>query len=831
MIWRIWVLLCLLALSPGIAVAQTYQDSGAKLREEVAEWTKHLRSMPTGRSAATSLREAAERRGKALMELMRAAPAEAYAASISPAERQALVRRDPALDAWLEVHGRWRGWIEVLAVDDFERAASRISYYLSAENQRLEVHAIGRPLPAECGWTAEFEGVALNGVAVGFVLSQERAVGAGTCSNLGEQKVLGVAVSFPDRQLTIPETDISTLLFSPAAPSLDHFLREQTGGRTWVTGTTARVQVDRTYGCNEADALADAVFRVLAEQGELNKYTRFLLFFPIAQRESCFGYISSINCALFGQRANHWYSISWIAIRSDDASVDAKMIDRILGHHFGLSFSSSRRFTGLALGAPGEQGRVALGGDPFTVMGQGWASYTVRQKQQAGWLDPSQVVAVEGSGTYSIEPVGTAGAGPKAMRIRRIPGVDAWLWVEYHKPQGPYYSLWPTDAPAGALVYIEDEFNRDPSNTEGGSPHLLDMTPGTGTNEFEGFLDGFLVPGKTWRDAHSGLDLQIEEAGDRLTVTVRRETPCVTVDPQSRTHGPGAEAGEFRVTALPSCEWEVFASERWIQLLSKNSGTGSGIVSYQLEEHTGAVSRRGYLAIGRTTITIEQRPANQPPVPVSADPPEGEGSFLSLRLQVQDPNGPEDVARIAVRISADEDTSAACHVEYDVANSEVRLASDDATSWASAPASYDMTLENSYCRVKSLYFSTSGPYLPGSAPAAWLSLNLQFKTGFLGQKSIYAKAVDKQGAASEWRGLGQWRIADIPSGQVSSETNSGPAARFWFMWNHMPGGTPIRQAWIIIGEKVDWKDSCGISYEAAPDRIALSLPQHDFVGH
>lgn len=137
--------------------------------------------------------------GRAMVEWMRAAPSEAYAARLSPAERAALVQQDPALDAWVEVHGRWRGGIQVLAADDFERGLGWIEHYLISEDFRLEVHAIGRPLPAECGWTAEFEGTALNGVAAGFVVSQERAVGIGDCSNLGEQRVLGVAVSFPGR--------------------------------------------------------------------------------------------------------------------------------------------------------------------------------------------------------------------------------------------------------------------------------------------------------------------------------------------------------------------------------------------------------------------------------------------------------------------------------------------------------------------------------------------------------------------------------------------------------------------------------------------------------
>lgn len=231
--------------------------------------------------------------------------------------------------------------------------------------------------------------------------------------------------------MSISESDISTLLFSPSPPSLDHFLQDQTRGQTWVTGTTTRVELDRSYGCNESWALSDHVFRVLAERGEFRKFTRFVLFFPITAAETCsYAGLGSVNCWQSNEFGKHWHSITWIPVRTNGPSVGAKLLHHELGHNFGLHHSSSRRFTGLALGAPGERGSLSEYGDPFTVMGSGFASYTVRQKQHAGWLDPSQLVAVEGTGTYVIEPVGSASTGPKALRIRRSPGEDAWLWVE-----------------------------------------------------------------------------------------------------------------------------------------------------------------------------------------------------------------------------------------------------------------------------------------------------------------------------------------------------------------------------------------------------------------
>jgi len=103
-------------------------------------------------------------------------------------------------------------------------------------------------------------------------------------------------------------------------------------------------------------------------------------------------------------------------------------------------------------------------------------------------------------------------------------------------------------------------------------------------------------------------------------------------------------------------------------------------------------------------------------------------------------------------------------------------------------------------------------------------LSLQFKPEFLGEKKIYVRAGDQRGAETAWRELGGWRIADAPrASYVSPNRASGPAIRYWFVWNHLPGGSPVRLAWIVIGPRLEWKDSCAIAYTATPDRLALSL--------
>ncbi|GIU77024.1 MAG: hypothetical protein KatS3mg005_0262 [Bryobacteraceae bacterium] len=103
-------------------------------------------------------------------------------------------------------------------------------------------------------------------------------------------------------------------------------------------------------------------------------------------------------------------------------------------------------------------------------------------------------------------------------------------------------------------------------------------------------------------------------------------------------------------------------------------------------------------------------------------------------------------------------------------------------------------------------------------------MSLQFKVEFLGEKKIYVRAGDQRGAETEWRELGRWRIADAPrAAYMSPSRASGPAVRYSFVWNHLPGGSPVKLAWIVIGPRLEWKDSCAIAYTAAPDRLALSL--------
>jgi hypothetical protein len=801
------------------AQAQPRDTDRERLIGEIAELNSRLRGTPAGRAAGLPLREAAEARRRAMVELMRTAPSEALSLALSAPERQALTAQDPSLDALLETQGRWSGDVETYIFDDFEGKTARTVNFLVSPSVRLEVHAAGRPLPGECGWTAEFEGIALDGVAAGFAVKLERAVGAGDCSNKGEQRTLAVAVSFPCYGLSMSLADVQRMVFAPEGPSLDHFVRVHTRGQAWVTGKAVPFRADREYGCREYDELVEAAIRALSETEDLTQYRRLLIFLPMLPGECYWGGLGTANCLRRDSLPTHWHSVSWMRVPMNMTQGAWDWVMRVVfhevGHNFGFAHSNSRKFPAISLGAPGQKGESGEYGDPFTSMGGSGGPYTARQLLHAGWLAESEVITAEGEGTYTIEAVAAQNTGPKVLRIRRLPGVDEWLWVEYHKPEGPYYAWWPSVAPQGALVYVLDNHNQDWSEMYGGPPNLLDMTPGS---RAEDFRDAVLAVGREWQDSYSGLRIRVVRAAERLEVEVFRDRPCVKVEPESKSHGPGEEDGAFSVSGSPNCQWEAMQSEPWIEFTGAKTGAGGGTVTYRVSANEGLKARVGHIAIGRTPLRIEQLPVNRAPVVVSLSPSEGSGPGVELLLRATDPNGVEEITTIGLRVAQKEGGDAACWLEYDVAESRIRLATDTGSNWLTAATGHGLNLENSRCVVRSAIFRIT------PEGEAHLRVNLRFSVGFAGGKTVFVALRDRWGAWNGWEEAGQWRVVDEPLGGFASATpSSGPGARLSFVWYLLPGGSPIQRAWINIGEREDWENSCSLSYEANPDRLSVYL--------
>ncbi|MBI2187351.1 MAG: BACON domain-containing protein [Acidobacteria bacterium] len=89
-------------------------------------------------------------------------------------------------------------------------------------------------------------------------------------------------------------------------------------------------------------------------------------------------------------------------------------------------------------------------------------------------------------------------------------------------------------------------------------------------------------------------------------VTQNRFICSYMVNPTSLDQAAGG--GNVRITLMTSdtCPWTAAASESWIRVLTP-SGTGSAVISVDLESHSTNVDRRGFLTIAGLRVDVLQR--------------------------------------------------------------------------------------------------------------------------------------------------------------------------------------------------------------------------------
>lgn len=98
-----------------------------------------------------------------------------------------------------------------------------------------------------------------------------------------------------------------------------------------------------------------------------------------------------------------------------------------------------------------------------------------------------------------------------------------------------------------------------------------------------------------------------------LSISQEGRAPAVCeylVDPERETFE--AEAGRARINVQtgPECSWTARAMAQWVTI-TRGSGTGPGIVEYEVPEFTGSQARETQIVIGDRSVLVHQ----DPPVP------------------------------------------------------------------------------------------------------------------------------------------------------------------------------------------------------------------------
>jgi len=109
-------------------------------------------------------------------------------------------------------------------------------------------------------------------------------------------------------------------------------------------------------------------------------------------------------------------------------------------------------------------------------------------------------------------------------------------------------------------------------------------------------------------DANTGAPRSGELTIAGRTVTINQQSFCsFTVDPGVVEDDGLGGAAEIAVSAPAGCGWTAVSNASWITIRSGKSGSGSGIVGYEVAAlPAGAASRTGTIAVAGLTFTVRQ---------------------------------------------------------------------------------------------------------------------------------------------------------------------------------------------------------------------------------
>ena len=607
---------------------------------------------PSPRAAALDALALARGRAEALAVLIRWDPDRALAAAFPQETLRELRTGDPRLAPHLEERGSWEGPAAAYVADDFEKRRAVEFHVLDTPQGRLEAYGVPEYVRIRNGDRIAVSGIALrNRIAVqgarplSAVEPQARTQEPGlyptaeNCASTGEQKT---AVFLVYKRGTEPPSltaaQLREQVFGPRY-SLDRYVRTVSFGRARLSG--------EVFGPLEIDDVTAPLDKIADAAGltDLSRFSRYMTIGRDVSPEA--SGVSSLGCYNDPPRSSLKVNLYPYEDLADKLS--QFILSHEFGHSLGLAHAKALRMDGEMLGPVSSVMNVVEYGDRFDVMGHGYEGnfYNARHLLGIGWLDPDNVVNIEGEGPFSVKLLddGSPPDSPVALRIRRRSNSDEWLWVEAISPTSPLtpYGFYVEEDREpehwrGAIVRFEDAFlgGQDPSAT-----YLLNLAP-------DGTVGDFALPLEhEWKDSYSPLSLTVESVSPAgLTVRVKRGTDCFSVSPVRRTYSYFRQEGVFEITAPAGCAWQARSDSNWVELdAAAASGSGPSQVRYALHGHMGNGDRRGNIYVGRQTHAVVQQSNPLPPILEELTPRSGSGSSQVFRVTFSDPNAPREGLR------------------------------------------------------------------------------------------------------------------------------------------------------------------------------------------
>jgi hypothetical protein len=309
-----------------------------------------------------------------------------------------------------------------------------------------------------------------------------------------------------------------------------------------------------------------------------------------------------------------------------------------------------------------------------------------------------------------------------------------------------------------------------------------------------------------------------------LTFTVNEAGVSCAYSPSPTATGFTSAGGGGSVNLTPnssSCLWTATSDSSWLTITSELYGGASGVATYTVAANPNTTERSATLTVAGQTFTVTEAGTGSGAQPLSVSPALGSAgrqvfSFVSLNTL-----GANSIQYTQFLFSRSGISALnACYISYDPTANVFYLLSDDTMQWYGLLGGSGNNIGNGQCTI---FGATSGATKSGTNLAT--SVDIGFRSGFAGAKSIYQFSGDTLGNGSGWQPMGTWSDAGDPNiveiASLTPNSGGGLSQTFTAVVKEGGGGNTIAFAQFVMNAGLNGFNACFIHYDRASNVFYL----------